>query len=175
MGDEKALEIYIKLLNHTRAVTAEVNATRFVFYAGEIEQDDLWTGAEYTKKRQGDYDLGGKMKEAFSMGFEAGYEKVLIIGSDCPELTTLLIEQAFQLLNNKEVVIGPASDGGYYLLGMRKLLPFIFENKSWSTNHVYQQTIEELQKENIDFDELIMLSDVDTEEDWIKVNKELLH
>ena len=108
------------------------------------------------------------MKEAFVTLFEMGFEKVLIIGSDCLELSTPIIEQAFELLNEKEVVIGPASDGGYYLLGMKKLFPNLFENKQWSTEHVFQQTIDDLQKEDIDYDVLITLTDVDTEESWIK-------
>ena len=168
VGADKALEIYIELLTHTRAVTAEVNADKFVFYADKIEEDDLWKDKVFTKKLQGNYDLGGKMKEAFSTLFEMGFEKVVIIGSDCLELSTSIIHQAFELLNEKEVVVGPASDGGYYLLGMKNLVPTLFENKQWSTEHVFQQTINDLQKENIDYDVLITLTDVDTEESWIK-------
>ena len=174
MGAEKALAIYIELLAHTRAITTAVHAAKFVYYADKIEQDDLWNGAAVVKKLQGNYDLGGKMKEAFSVLFEAGFEKVMIIGSDCLELSTLIIEQAFDLLDEKEVVIGPASDGGYYLLGMKKLLPAIFENKQWSTDVVLQQTIADIQKEHISYHELITLTDIDTEEDWIKTKTALL-
>lgn len=173
VGAEKALDIYIHLLTHTHAITSEVNADKFVFYADKIEQDDLWNDGDFTKKLQGNYDLGGKMKDAFSILFKMGFEKVVIIGSDCLELSTSIIEQAFELLNEKEVVIGPASDGGYYLLGMKKLFPNLFENKQWSTEHVFQQTIDDLQKENIDYDLLITLTDVDTEENWIKTKNAL--
>ena len=108
------------------------------------------------------------MKDAFAVLFKQGYEYVVIIGSDCFELSTVIIDEAFNVLKQKEVVIGPADDGGYYLLGMKTLLPFIFENKHWSTEHVFQQTISDLQKENISFGKLITLTDVDTEEDWMK-------
>ncbi|MEO6668379.1 MAG: TIGR04282 family arsenosugar biosynthesis glycosyltransferase [Ferruginibacter sp.] len=171
VGDEKALEIYIELLTHTHAVTSEIKADKFVFYADRIEPDDLWNGEGFTKKLQGNYDLGGKMKEAFSTIFEMGFEKVLIIGSDCLELSGAIIEEAFEVLEKKEVVIGPANDGGYYLLGMKELSPGLFENKQWSTEHVFQETIDDLQNENIDYAVLTTLTDVDTEESWIKTNK----
>lgn len=173
VGVEKALEIYIELLTHTRAISSGVDAAKVVFYAHEIELDDLWNGQGFTKKLQGNYDLGGKMKEAFSTLFEMGFEKVLIIGSDCLELSTAIIEEAFEVLEKKEVVIGPAKDGGYYLLGLKKLLPGLFENKQWSTEHVFQQTIDDLQNENIDYHVLISLTDVDTEESWIETNNKL--
>ena len=168
LGEEKALSIYIELLQYTQIIAAATTADKYVFYSDYIQQNDLWSGSGFKKKLQGNYDLGGKMEEAFSILFEEGYAKVVIIGSDCFELSTAIIEQAFKLLEENEVVIGPASDGGYYLLGMKKLWPFIFENKQWSTENVFQQTLNDLQKENIPYGELITLTDVDTEEDWIK-------
>ena len=166
LGDEKTLAIYIELLKHTRKISSAANADRFVFYAGHIPENDLWSIPGFTKRLQNDLDLGQKMKGAFSVLFEEGYDKIVIIGSDCFELSTEIIEQAFKMLNEKEVVIGPASDGGYYLLGMKKLWPFIFENKQWSTENVFQQTLLDLKKEGIPYSELITLADIDTEEDW---------
>ena len=166
LGEDKALAIYIELLKHTQNISAAATADKFVFYTGHIPENDLWSMPGFTKRLQHDFDLGGKMREAFSVLFEEGYGKIVIIGSDCFELSTEIIEKAFIMLNEKEVVIGPASDGGYYLLGMKKLWPFIFENKSWSTENVFQQTICDLKKENIPYGELITLADIDTEEDW---------
>jgi len=168
LGEEKALSIYIELLQYTQRIAAATNADKFVFYSDNIQENDLWSGAGFNKKLQGNYDLGGKMKEAFSILFEEGYAKVVIIGSDCFELTTTIIEQAFKRLEQEEVVIGPATDGGYYLLGMKKLWTFIFENKAWSTENVFEQTVQQLEKEGITFSKLISLTDVDTEADWIK-------
>jgi uncharacterized protein len=157
-------------LQHTYEISVAVNADKFVFYADGIEEDDMWNG--FAKKLQSTNDLGGKMEAAFAFLFEAGYGQVVIIGSDCFELSAEIIEKAFNALEQKDVVIGPASDGGYYLLGIKKLWPFIFLNKQWSTEHVFQQTISDLQKENISFSELITLTDVDTEEDWIKTRNQ---
>jgi len=168
VGEQKALSIYRELLQHTHTVTITVNADKFVFYSDSIQPDDIWSEPTFTKKLQGKDDLGSKMKEAFSILFTEGYKRVVIIGSDCFELSTEIIEQAFELLEQKEVVIGPASDGGYYLLGMKKLYPYIFENKQWSTENVFEQTVNDLQRENISYSELITLTDVDTEEDWNK-------
>ena len=168
LGNEKALAVYVELINHTRAIAGPANADKFIFYADSIAENDIWDEPGFTKKLQANDDLGGKMKDAFALLFKQGYEHVVIIGSDCFELSTVIIDEAFNMLKQKEVVIGPADDGGYYLLGMKTLLPFIFENKHWSTEHVFQQTISDLQKENISFAELITLTDVDTEEDWMK-------
>ena len=168
LGNEKALTVYVELIEHTRAISGPANADKFIFYADTIGENDIWGEPGFTKKLQVNDDLGGKMKDAFTVLFKQGYEHVVIIGSDCFELSTIIIDEAFKLLEQKEVVIGPAKDGGYYLLGMKTLLPFIFENKHWSTEHVFQQTISDLQKENISFAELVTLTDVDTEEDWMK-------
>ena len=168
LGNEKALAVYVELIQHTRAIAVPANADKFIFYADSIEENDIWDEPGFTKKLQANDDLGGKMKDAFALLFKQGYEHVVIIGSDCFELSTVIIDEAFNMLKQKEVVIGPADDGGYYLLGMKTLLPFIFENKHWSTEHVFQQTISDLQKENTSFAELITLTDVDTEEDWMK-------
>ena len=166
LGEDKALAIYIELLKHTQKISSAATADKFVFYAGQIPENDLWSMPGFTKRLQNELDLGGKMKEAFSVLFEEGYGKIVIIGSDCLELSTEIIEQAFNLLDEKEVVIGPASDGGYYLLGMKKLWPFIFENKQWSTANVFEQTLSDLKKVKIPYSELITLADIDTEEDW---------
>jgi uncharacterized protein len=170
LGNEKALAVYLELLQHTHEISVTVNADKFVFYADAIEEHDMWNG--FTKKLQSSDDLGGKMKAAFAFLFDAGYRQVVIMGSDCFELSNEIIEKAFNTLEQNDVVIGPASDGGYYLLGMKKLFSFLFENKNWSTEHVFQQTVSDLQKENISFSELVMLTDVDTEADWIKTRKQ---
>ena len=172
LGNEKALTVYVELIEHTCAISGPANADKFIFYADSIGENDIWGEPGFTKKLQVNGDLGGKMKDAFTVLFKQGYEHVVIIGSDCFELSTRIIDEAFKLLEQKEVVIGPAEDGGYYLLGMKTLLPFIFENKHWSTGHVFQQTITDLQKENISFAELITLTDVDTEEDWMKTKRQ---
>lgn len=170
-GNEKALSIYKELLQHTFEITSAIDADKFVFYFDKIEKTDLWNAKNFFKRVQPNDDLGGKMKAAFNELFKEGYEKLIIIGSDCFELTTEIIEDAFESLNQNDLVIGPANDGGYYLLGMKKMHGFIFENKQWSTETVYNETMLQLKKNNFSFFVLPTLTDVDTEEDWLVSKK----
>ena len=107
------------------------------------------------------------MKNAFSDLFDQGYSKVLIIGTDCPELSPEIIIAAFDSLNTHDIVIGPARDGGYYLLGMKKLCPDLFNNISWSTDQVLQQTLRACVDSGLSNRLLDELSDIDNEEDLI--------
>ena len=166
LGGEKALAIYKELLQHTKEITAPITADKYVFYFNEIAANDLWNDAGFFKRLQSNDELGRKMENAFGELFDKGYKKILIIGSDCLQLTTLIIEEAFILLNNNDAVIGPAKDGGYYLLGMKKLIGLVFENKQWSTDTVFDETIHDLKADNFSFACLPVLTDVDTEEVW---------
>jgi uncharacterized protein len=172
IGDEAALGIYKYLLKHTASVSENITADKYVFYSENIKKDDLWDSNIFRKKLQYGYDLGARMENAFSELFELGYEKIIIIGSDLLDLTTNHIEGAFQTLNNHEVVIGPAKDGGYYLLGMKTMQPNVFKNKNWGTSTVLNDTINDIQ--NCTFTLLKELNDIDTFEDlkpYQKLNK----
>ncbi|MEO8820732.1 MAG: DUF2064 domain-containing protein, partial [Ginsengibacter sp.] len=96
---------------------------------------------------------------------------IIIIGSDCYELTTDILNEAFHQLEKNDVVIGPAKDGGYYLLGMKKMNNFIFSNKKWSTETVYTETVLQLAENNLSFFVLPTLTDVDNEDDWLTRKK----
>lgn len=163
IGDESALNIYKYLLNHTSKVASQVSADRYVFYSENIIPDDIWDKKYFRKKLQFGPDLGAKMEHAFFELFQLGYDKVLIIGSDLLDLNIELINTAFEYLNNNEVVIGPAQDGGYYLLGMKKLHSSIFKNKDWGTATVREKTLNDLKEMQVAL--LKELNDIDTFED----------
>ena len=146
VGDESALEIYKFLLKHTVAITKNLNVDKYVFYSENIHRDDIWDSEIFRKKLQTGTDLGEKMQNAFSELFEMGYEKVLIVGSDIFELDQSDIENAFEVLQTTETVIGPATDGGYYLLGMKELNAAIFQNKNWGTATVLEETLADLRQ-----------------------------
>ncbi len=165
IGDQNALLIYHALLNHTRTIASEISVSRYLFYDEKIEINDDWFNDLYTKNQQVNGDLGKRMSAAFEHVFSKGVSKAIIIGSDCIELTTEIITNAFELLENNDVVIGPALDGGYYLLGMKTLHNCIFENKSWSTDLLIAETLESLKKENLSVQLMPKLSDIDTETD----------
>ena len=107
-------------------------------------------------------DLGIRMRKAFQVLFGKGYEKVAIIGSDFPHISEKIIVQTFNNLNKNDCVLGPAADGGYYLIGLKTIFNSIFENIDWSTEKVYQQTLEKAQQNNIKIKNLEIQYDVDT-------------
>lgn len=89
------------------------------------------------------------MEDAFADVFAQGYKRVVIIGSDCFDLTTAIVETAFQLLHTSKVVVGPARDGGYYLHGLKNGLKKVFDDISWSTANVWPQTEKKMKRQNI--------------------------
>ncbi|MDP5106210.1 MAG: TIGR04282 family arsenosugar biosynthesis glycosyltransferase [Polaribacter sp.] len=163
VGDETALEIYKFLLQKTRTVSSKVTSDKAVYYSVKIREHDLWDANSYQKHQQVGEDLGIRMCNAFKNGFEAGYEKVLIIGSDLHDLTTENIETAFNELDTNDIVLGPAEDGGYYLLGMKSLQENIFHNKKWGTATVRKDTLADLKDKKVHL--LHELNDVDVFED----------
>lgn len=165
IGNNAALEVYKHLLQHTATVTEQIQADKFAFYSEGITKNDIWNDRIFRKKVQHGNDLGEKMKHAFNELFQAGYEKVVIIGSDLLDLETKQINKAFQALDTTKCVLGPAQDGGYYLLGLTKMLPFIFENKPWSTSRLWTETLNDLKENSVAFTTLETLNDIDTFED----------
>lgn len=167
IGAEAALAVYAKLLKHTQAVSSSLDCDKYVFYVNEIEEADLWHYG-YHKLLQVHTDLGGRMKAAFNQLFEKGHGRICIIGSDCFELTPEIISNAFLLLKEKDVVVGPAKDGGYYLLGMSNSLKEVFEGVEWSTANVFEQTRTIIEQHGYTYALLPLLTDVDTVEDLPK-------
>ncbi|BAO55285.1 TIGR04282 family arsenosugar biosynthesis glycosyltransferase [Nonlabens marinus] len=163
LGDEKALEIYKFLLEHTRSITKYIYGIKQVWYSEQVHEDDAWDNLTYEKYQQKGDDLGERMKYAFEQALEK-HESVIIIGSDMYDLSALEIDEAFKQLNDHEAVIGPATDGGYYLLGFKNKIPDgVFENKEWGTSTVLEQTLADLK--GTDYITLEERNDVDTEED----------
>ncbi len=163
IGDFAALEVYTFLLNHTSSITKELLVTKEVHYSEKPTKNDLWDSSVFVKKQQVGKDLGDRMKNAFKNGFENGFENVIIIGSDLFDLTQSDLEQAFLELETHDVVVGPAKDGGYYLLGMKSINSPVFKNKAWGTNTVLEATLLDLKENKIKL--LEERNDVDNYED----------
>ncbi len=147
VGDQAALDIYNFLLNHTVQITKNLTTDKIVYYSEEIWKNDIWDINTFDKKLQKGLDLGERMSNAFKNGFEKGYQKIIIIGSDMYDLSKEDIENAFLKLSDNDYVIGPAEDGGYYLLGMTKWNENLFENKEWGTQTVLNDTLNTLKNE----------------------------
>lgn len=173
VGTEKALEVYHKLLDITREITTSLSCHRQVWYSNYVDDEDRWEKGDYEKRLQSGGDLGDRMQNAFKQAFADEYEKVVIIGSDCAELTQEIIEEAFNTLDNCDVVIGPSKDGGYYLLGMNSFYGDLFSGINWSTPAVYEQTIGRVKELDLSFRSLRTLNDIDTKQDIIESGEKL--
>ena len=115
--------------------------------------------------------LGDRMSAAMAAAFDEGSDRVVVIGTDCPELDSSHLTWAFERLAHTDVVIGPATDGGYYLLGTRRHLPQLFEGIAWGTEHVLRQTLQQATKVSVSVSQLDPLSDVDVAEDLIECRR----
>ncbi len=173
VGDQEAVNIYMKMLQHTHVITRDLLSDKFLWYADEVNTNDLWENNIYKKQKQDEGELGIKMSAAFEDLFNKGYKRCCIIGSDCMQLTAEIIDMAFSHLQQSDVVIGPSADGGYYLLGMNKYTPQLFRNKEWSTNSVFTSTLADIKLSDLSFELLPELHDIDTEPDWIKYRQQV--
>lgn len=165
IGEEKALSVYQALLAYTAEMVQDVQADKVVFYGNQLPERDLWSEAGYARYLQEGPDLGVRMAQAFQWGFQQGYTKIQIIGSDNPDLTTHIIEEGYAALDTSAVSLGPAEDGGYYLLGMKTFIPSLFVQKQWSTETVLEATVNDLVEAQLSYHLLPTLNDVDTLED----------
>lgn len=150
LGSATAVELYrnftldildtLQNLNINFKIVFDPPDTRILF--------QKWLGKNYSYAPQIGQDLGQKMKNAFQQGFSEGFNKVVLIGSDSPDLPEVLLRSALSVLETHDVVIGPASDGGYYLIGFsqKAFLPEVFEGICWSSHSVSMQTINILKK-----------------------------
>jgi rSAM/selenodomain-associated transferase 1 len=176
IGDQEALFFYKNMLNRTKELAEKVNADKAVYYSSFIDAHDLWPNHPPFNKhlQHQNPDLGLKMQSAFEEAFNKNYDSVCIIGSDCYDLDENVIQQAFNVLEAKDAVLGPSNDGGYYLLGMNQLHSDLFANKEWSTESVASDTIADFKKLNLKYALLKELTDIDTEEDLRSIPAELI-
>ena len=167
VGNEVAMRMYHQLCDWTREQSQGLTGVdRYLYYSNEIVSGDAWPAADFHKRLQHPGGLGERMLDGFRAAFAAGHDRVVIIGSDCPGIDTAYLESAFTALGDHDVVIGPALDGGYTLLGMRHLTPELFEDVAWSTEAVLPTTLERAAAAGRSVQQLTPLSDVDYLEDW---------
>ena len=175
IGKEKAAHIYSVI---AEAIIHRVSKSReyktIIFFDPPERKSDVenWLPNNDCKflPQEGN-SLGERMANAFSKAFSLGAEKAVIIGTDCMDISNDLISEAFATLDITDVILGPAEDGGYYLLGLKKLIPEIFNHIDWSTDRVLNQTLKTLREKGLRFQLLQTLKDIDTAND---LNDELL-
>ena len=179
IGDVPALEIYKFLLSHTVGITKDLEIEKYVYYSASVWPNDIWDNQTYKKKVQQGNDLGLRMQNAFENGFDSGFEKIIIIGSDMYDLSQTDLEEAFKRLKTHDFVVGPAEDGGYYLLGMTSLKKDLFQDKSWGTATVLSDTMKNLENEKVfmlpvknDIDHYEDIKDIEAFQPYLKHIKE---
>jgi rSAM/selenodomain-associated transferase 1 len=156
---EQALATARRFAAH-QAVALEVRYT-----GGDAALIRQWLGANLLLRKQSDGDLGVRMRDAFHASFQEGGERVVLIGTDCPGITSDTLASAFKALRHNDLVLGPASDGGYYLIGLSRAIPPLFQGILWGTDRVLQYTLQIALGLDLRCDLLERLDDVDRPED----------
>jgi len=162
IGDEGAFQVYKHLVDITEKATNQVSTEKHIYFSDVIIEEKWQKTSKFIQKGA---NLGEKMKNSFKNGQKNKFDKIVLIGSDLPEISPEIIQKGFDELENHEIVFGPAEDGGYYLVGMTKPHYCVFENKPWSTTNLLEITINELKEKNISYSLLETLNDIDTIED----------
>ena len=146
LGEEGAAALHKKLTLHTLETVSQFSKKENIdieisFYGSDLKQMQKWLGDghRYTKQIEG--DLGAKMNHVFVRGFEDGYDKILVIGTDCPELSIKDLICGYKKLEQADLVLGPAYDGGYYCIGLKAPTSKVFDSIEWGSDRVFEQTM----------------------------------
>jgi uncharacterized protein len=159
-------------LRQARELAAQLPISIAIHFDGNNPQQMVdWLGADLVYQSQCAGDLGVRMARSITTAYQAGAERVVLIGTDCPELTADILKQAFELLQNRDLVLGAALDGGYYSIGMRHPQPALFVDIDWSTDRVCQQTIDIANRLNLLIGYLPKLADIDRPEDLLRLTR----
>ena len=179
LGAEMAADIYRRLVAAVVAGLPEGDDLIVVFDPPEKRAQvaewlqSLLAGrrADFTAQAAG--DLGVRLERAFADAFDQGFGKVAVIGSDCIELSPAVFSETWQALETRDAVLGPSTDGGYYLLALRRPCAALFHGIAWSTDAVRAQTLAQAQAAGLAVHELAALPDIDTEADWRRAAEKL--
>ncbi|MDB9932433.1 TIGR04282 family arsenosugar biosynthesis glycosyltransferase [Flavobacteriales bacterium] len=171
VGRENALIVFKELIKHTVFITKNLDCDKWVLYSDYIGDNEYFEDSIYSKHLQEGIGLGERMRNAFVKATDDGFDKVMMIGSDCYLLTQNELEKGFKILDSNDFVFGPAEDGGYYLIGTTTTFTKVFDNKTWSTATVLYEAIRDVENADLTFGELATLSDVDYEEDLGELKK----
>jgi len=184
LGECGAADLQRQLTEHIISTAAAASKRRGLtvgvcYEGGNASIMRHWLGDQFIYRRQGSGNLGKRMSKAFDEAFGAGIEAVVIVGSDIPEITADIIQQAFEALEKNDLVFGPAHDGGYYLIGMRRAAALranfrLFEGIKWGSGEVLAQTLQIAEALRFSFALLKSLADVDRPEDlqvWQKLRR----
>jgi rSAM/selenodomain-associated transferase 2/rSAM/selenodomain-associated transferase 1 len=182
LGREGAAELHRRMTEHTLWVArgggfAKPGCLEVCYSGGDLLSMRNWLGDPWGYRPQSGGDLGERMAHAFQAGFAAGKRRIVLIGTDCPGLSSAHLRLAFLSLRNHDVVLGPSHDGGYYLLGLRRMVEGLFSGIAWGGRQVYAQTLKKARAAGLLIRVLNPLSDVDHPEDldfWYRAERSAL-
>lgn len=171
LGEQAANDFYKELLLHTITIASQLNDIDIAVYAYPDTQHEFLQelAKEYScslHSQQGN-NLGDRMHNAMQHSLQ-NHTQCVLIGSDCPSITPVYIQRAFNSLNSHTITIGPAKDGGYVLIGACEIQPDIFSNTEWSSGRVLQQCISNIERLDLRYELLETLWDIDTPNDFIQ-------
>lgn len=176
LGMEEAARFYGEMAEHAFRI-GDVELARgtevHLRYTGPAPEEELrrWVGRSFRYAEQAGEELGERMRRAFEDVFAAGCARAVIIGTDVPELEPADVRSAFDRLEDADLVVGPSTDGGYYLLGMRRLHTELFEGIAWSSDTVCAETLRRAAAAGLRCALLDPLGDIDTMEDYLSYRR----
>ena len=167
LGAEGAQRLHRQMTEHTLECLQCFAQVQICFEGGGRKLMQAWLGERLTYIPQGRGDLGRRLRRAISRAFRQGEDKVIVVGTDCPGLTASHVKEALQLLHQSDLVLGPAADGGYYLIGLNSFYKDLFKDIAWGTDRVFRQTLQKADRLGLKTLFLEKLADVDRPEDII--------
>jgi hypothetical protein len=167
LGLDAACQAYRQLVGAVLKRMAPLSEVELRFSPDDAEPEIRpWVRPGWTARPQGDGDLGQRMQAAFAEAFAVGAQRVALIGSDCPEITSGDVRQAWRELATYDVVLGPAIDGGYWLIGLKTPQPALFENVPWGSESVLAETLQRAKTAQLRVQLLRILTDIDSQAQW---------
>lgn len=170
LGPVGAAELHRRLTEHAVAQARRLGtggkvAVEIHFTGGDSEAMATWLGPDLSYRRQHGENLGARLDAAFAAAFGDSAAAVVIMGTDCPDLTDTVLGQAFAALAENDLVLGPAGDGGYYLIGLKSRQPCLFTQIDWGTDRVLSRTKSKAKALGLKIAGLEQLDDIDRPED----------
>lgn len=164
-----ACDLYRAMLRDALEAVAQAEADeRVIYWADETDGDlGLPTGTFQSRVQSGP-DLGARLEQAFGELLLKPEDRAIIIGADCPDVGAEALRTAFAALESHDLVLGPTRDGGYYLVCLRRQAPALFRDIPWSTERVWEQTLERARATGLTYAALTKLEDLDTPEDLVR-------
>ena len=168
LGADGAAALQKQLTEHTLRQVQDLSAEVTIYFSGgTLEQMQDWIGDEWHFQSQSGDDLGDRLINAIQNSKNEGYQRTVVIGIDCPEITSDILQQAFTALETNDLVLGEATDGGYYLVGLQRLIPELFREITWGKETVLAETIQRAKNLQLSTKILQPLNDIDYPEDLV--------